>query len=102
MSNTMLLLDEANLPIEAYSCIDLNEYFVEVWKKAKADAYSEVMRCTTSPPGGKHKDESLENYVRRCREIQDKALAKYKAAKAELELYEGKITYYDSIQEENK
>lgn len=96
MNNTTLLLHEASLAIEVHDCININEYFADVWKEAMADAYAEVMNCTKTPPGGKRKGETLEGFVKRTREIQDKALAKYKVAKAELELYSSKLTYLES------
>jgi len=67
--------------------INITAYFADVWNKAVHDAYSEVIRLTASIPGGKRKDEELEEYVKRVRAFQDEALAKYKLAKAELELY---------------
>lgn len=94
-NNHALLLHEASLAIEAHDCININEYFADVWKEAMVDAYTEVMKCTIVPPGGKRKGETLEGFVKRTREIQDKALARYKVAKAELELYNTKLTYLD-------
>ena len=60
-------------------------YQAEVWKKAIVEAESEVMRATATPPGGRKKGESLQQYVERTREIQDEAMRRYKVACKELE-----------------
>lgn len=59
-------------------------YHISVWRKALADAESDVMRATAIPTGGRKPDEDLMDFVDRARTIQDAAIARWFTARDEV------------------
>lgn len=59
-------------------------YIASVWFDASKRAEQDVLRATATVPGGRGIMESIEDYVKRSRVLQDEALARYRIAQHEL------------------
>ena len=61
-------------------------YQEEIWKKAVAEADSEVMRACPTLIGGRKEGESAEQYADRCVKVMEHALDRLGIARRELAL----------------
>ena len=59
-------------------------YQEEIWKKAVAEADSEVMRACPTLVGGRKDGESAERYAERCIKVMEAALDRLEIARREL------------------
>ena len=64
------------------------ECHLNVWRKAMADAESDVMRATATVIGGRKPNESLMDYVERSKQLQEIAIIRFNIAKQEVDKLE--------------